>query len=350
MPGPVKISPKVRAALAARPLSHRGGAFAELHGQCKDALLRLGKSKHVILLMGSGTAANAMVAQELKKLPGRGLVLANGEFGARLAAQGARAGLDFDTHRVAWGGAFAFEGVREKLRGKSWLWLAHCETSTGAVNLDARLAAHCKAQNIKLCLDSVSALGNQEVDFSGVYLASGVSGKGLCAVPGVAMVFYNHAPKPARTGLDYLDLAVYHGAAGVPFTFSSNLLAALRAALSATDYTRKFARNARHAARVGEWLAANKLRTPLTHAQQADYVWTLALPKRISSPALGVRLEQNGVFVNHRNRYLARRNWIQIALMGVCGTKELAAALDIFGREMGRGFSTRGFATPEITG
>ena len=189
LPGPVKVSPRVMAALAAKPFSHRNDAFSKLHGECRERLLRLAKSKHVALLMGSGTAANAVVAQELKKVRGKGLILATGEFGARLASQGQKAGLDFDTLAAKWGHAFALEKIKARLRGKAWVWLAHCETSTGAVNLDEELAAHCKARNIKLCLDSVSAFGNQEVDFSDVYLASSASGKGLRGLPGIAMVF-----------------------------------------------------------------------------------------------------------------------------------------------------------------
>jgi len=329
LPGPIRISPQVRRALAAQPFSHRGDRFGTVHDHCKDLLLRLGKSRHVALLVGSGTAANAVVAQELKKVPGKGLVLVNGEFGARLASQGAKAGLDFDPYVLAWGKTFALENITERLRGKSWVWLTHCETSTGVINLDARLAAYCKAQKIRLCLDSVSALGNQDVDFADIYLASSASGKGLCAVPGIAMVFYNHEPRPAQTEADYLDLAVYHGATGVPFTFPSNLLCALHTALLTTDYQRKFAQNARHAARMTAWLAANHLHTPVD-AQQADYVWTIVIPKSMSSVALGNRLEKNGVLINYKSRYLAQNNWVQIALMGIVREKELTAGLGIF--------------------
>jgi len=333
LPGPVAISGKVRSALAADAFSHRSEAFAKIHAQCRQALLKLGKSRHVALLMGSGTAANAVVAQELKKLPGKGLILSNGEFGARLISQARKAGLDFDAHAVDWGRAFSFEEIGRMLRGKSWLWLAHCETSTGAMNLDPRLIAHCQSLGVKLCLDSVSSIGNQEVDFSDIYLASGSSGKGLCSFAGIAMVFYNHEPQPARNGYDYLDLAVYHHAASVPFTFSSNLLNALCTALLTTDHAKKFRQNARHALQVRQFLAANGLHTPLT-AAQADYIWTIALPKTIHSLTLGAALEENGVRIHYRNRYLLENNWIQLAFMGACGAKEVCAALNLLEREL----------------
>jgi aspartate aminotransferase-like enzyme len=333
LPGPVKISPRVRTALGATAFSHRSETFNRLYEQCTEMLLRLGKSRHVVLLMGSGTAANAMVAQELKKLSARGLILSNGEFGERLINQGARAGLDFDRYTLNWGEVFAFEEIKKRLKNKSWLWLAQCETSVGVLNLDEQLVTYCKAKNIKLCLDSVSSFGNQEVDFSDIYLASSSSGKGLCSFAGIAMVFYNHEPKRAQSGCDYLDLALYHGVASVPFTFSSNLLNALSVALLTTDYRKKFAQNAKYASRVTEWLAANGLHT-LSKAQQADYIWTIAIPETIPSSMLGAHLEKHGVLIHYKNRYLLENNWIQMALMGVCNAKEVSVGLDVFGREL----------------
>ena len=341
LPGPVKISTRVRAALAAKTMSHRSEAFSRLHEQSEKELLRLGKSKYVAMLVGSGTAANAVIAQELKKLSGRGLILANGEFGARLIHQGKNAGLDFDDLAVTWGEAFAWEDIEKRLQNKSWLWLTHCETSVGAINLDARLVAYCKERGIKLCLDSVSAFCNQDVDFSDVYLASSASGKGLCSFSGVALVFYNHEPQRAPNGVDYLDLAVYHEAASVPFTFSFNLLNALHTALLVTNYPKKIRRNVKYASQIAACLAANGLHTPLAATmdsqvggQQADYIWTIALPEGVSSQTLGDRLEKIGVWIHYKNRYLLENNWIQIALMGVCNAGEVAIGLSEFEREL----------------
>jgi len=333
LPGPVTISRQVRAAFAMDAFSHRSDAFDRLYNQCKEALLNITKSRSVALLMGSGTAANAVVAQELKKLPGKGLILSNGEFGTRLIHQGEKAGLNFDTHVQNWGQQFAFEKIQELLYGTSWLWLTHCETSTGAMNLEPRLIAHCKSLGIKLCLDSVSAIGNQEVDFSDIYLASGTSGKGLSSFTGISMVFYNHEPQYSLNAHDYLDLAVYHNAANVPFTFSSNLLNALCTALLTTDYAKKFRQNAKHALQVRKLLAANGLHTPLS-APQVDYIWTIALPEKISSLALGTALEKKGVHIHYRNRYLLENNWIQLAFMGACSTKQVSTGLSMLEREL----------------
>ena len=82
----------------------------------------------------------------------------------------------------------------------------------------------------------MSAIGAVPVDLDGVLLASGASGKALGAFPGLSMVFYagNVRPEPARLPR-YLDLGYYAQKDGVPFTHSSNLVAALDAALARFD-------------------------------------------------------------------------------------------------------------------
>jgi len=50
--------------------------------------------------------------------------------------------------------------------------------------------------------------------------------------PGVAMAFYHQNVPPAADQLPrYLDLGLYAQQEGIPFTFSSNLLHALHAAV-----------------------------------------------------------------------------------------------------------------------
>jgi len=60
-----------------------------------------------------------------------------------------------------------------------WLWATACETSTGILNDVAMLKSLCAGRGVKLCLDGISAIGVGAGDLGGVYLASGVSSKGL---------------------------------------------------------------------------------------------------------------------------------------------------------------------------
>ena len=121
-----------------------------------------------------------------------------------------------------------------------WIWAVHCETSTGMLN-DIDMLKKLSAQHeILLCLDCISSIGNTNVDLQDVYLASGVSSKGLASFAGLSMVFYNHQPKPPQKNLpSYIDLHKYVASNGIPFTISSNLICALRASLKNLDIDKK---------------------------------------------------------------------------------------------------------------
>src|SRR5690606_29129686 len=122
-----------------------------------------------------------------------------------------------------------------------WIWCAHCETSTGVLNdLDA-LRELCAESGAKLCLDCISSIGTIPVNLSGVFLASCSSGKGLRGYPGISMVFHHHSVASRPDCLPrYLDLGYYCEQQGVPFTFSSNLLHALHAAIRHVEWERRF--------------------------------------------------------------------------------------------------------------
>lgn len=335
LPGPVGIKPAVQAAMAAPAVWHRSKDFLHLYTQTKEKLLQLAQSRHVCLLQGSGTLANAVISQEIKKLGTRGLIVSNGEFGSRLIQQAAQAGLSFESYSLDWGQRFDPNVMATLLVEKDWLWLTQCETSTGALNLEGWLTRHCKDRGIKLCLDSISAVGCMPVDFSDVYLASCASGKGLESYAGIAMVFYNHVPQPVQNGHSYLDLFTYHEVHNPPFTFSSNLLCALHMALHSTDYSAKHARNARHAAKLEQWLAQTGLHTPLVGTQRAGHVWTVALPPNMCASALGQQLEEKGIALHYKNAYLMENNWFQMALMCNHSQKDISTALDTIAATLG---------------
>jgi aspartate aminotransferase-like enzyme len=210
--------------------------------------------------------------------------------------------------------------VREKLAGRSayaWLWCAHCETSTGILaDLDA-LKTICKVRGVKLCLDCISTIGTLPVDLTGVYLASCSSGKGLRAYPGLTMVFYHHEVTPAPDKLPrYLDLGYYAMENGIPFTFSSNLLHALHAAVKRVDWERRFVQTANLSAGLRLRLAEMGLELIGHGADTSPAVITIALPPEMNSLKIGEAMQEAGYLLSCNSEYLRRKNWIQICLMG----------------------------------
>src|ERR1043166_4197342 len=213
LPGPVSVHKQVREAFEQLPESHRGEDFAKTFCETKQLLTDLAGSRQVEIFLGSGTLANDVVAAQLSLLRKRGLVLSNGEFGDRLIDHAKRAGLHFATLTAAWGETLdlgAFERALEASPETGWVWLTHCETSTGVLNDLAAIKKICATRKIKLCVDCISSLGMVPVDLDGIYLATSVSGKALASYPGLSMVFYHHDLGPANGQCPrYLDLTYY---------------------------------------------------------------------------------------------------------------------------------------------
>lgn len=320
LPGPVAVRREVRRAFEQAPESHRGDSFKADFQNTKAMLCDLTNAGGVELLLGSGTLANDVVAAQLSLLPGTGIVLSNGEFGLRLVDHARRFKLRFDHLEFSWGEPLDLAVVREKfgpLASPTWLWCAHCETSTGVLNDVATLKTLCAQHGVKLCLDAISSLGTLPVDLAGVHLASGASGKGLRAYAGVAMVFYHHPPQPAGDQLPrYLDLGFYAERDGLPFTFSSNLLHALNAAVRGVDWRKRYSEIQETSTALRTKLLALNFALVGGATRTSPAVVTLALPPELNSVTVGKLMQEAGFRLSYNSEYLQRRNWIQICLMG----------------------------------
>lgn len=347
LPGPVSLSATVRAAFAEEPLSHRSEQFASLFAETKARLRQMTGSSRVEIMMGSGTLANDVVGAQLSLLPGRGVVLANGEFGERLMDHASRLDLRFDAIQISWGDVFSLDDVADTLARSpdiGWLWAVHCETSTGVLNDVGAIRRLTATKGVRLCLDCISSIGASPVDLTGVYLASGVSGKGLAAFPGLSFVFSDHEVGLASSRIPrYLDLGAYAASDGVPYTISSNLVSALHAALGESATSERFVEIAALSARLRSGLtqAGFGLVSPSDHTAPA--VLTIALPPQLESNAIGAALRDAGYLVSYQSRYLIDRNWIQICLMGADPCPErIAPIVDLLSRVVSAAVGTAG--------
>lgn len=333
LPGPVPISAEVQAAFERPPAYHRDGRFGRVFCSTKARLCALTGAERVEVLLGSGTLANDLVAGQLSLLGTPGVVASNGEFGERLIDHATRMRLDVSPVRFAWGARLEPDRIEPVIHatGARWLWAVVSETSTGMLNdLQAlkQLAARC---DLALCLDCVSAIGAVPLDLGGVFLASGASGKALAALPGLSFVLYSHDVRPEPLRLPrYLDLGYYAAKGGVPFTHSSNLVAALDAALARFTGPEPWAEIARRSAWFRSRLRALGMPILVGDRDATPAVVTVPLAAPESAAALGDWLEQQGLLVAYQSEYLAQRNWLQIGMMGHCTIdhlERLAAAL-----------------------
>jgi aspartate aminotransferase-like enzyme len=335
LPGPVAIRREVRRAFEQAPESHRADSFMKDFSATRRLLCDLVHAGNVQLLAGSGTLANDAVGAQLSLERSRGIVLSNGEFGCRLIDQARRFRLDFQAIEFPWGAPLDLGAVRRALEGApaGWLWCAHCETSTGVLNDLSALKSLCSEFQVRLCLDCISSIGTLPLDLTGVFLASGSSGKGLRSYPGLSMVFHEHeiAPEPERLPR-YLDLGYCAQQQGVPFTFSSNLLHALHAAIKHVDWERRFADMADLSAFLRSELAALGFELVGSQAGLSPAVITIALPKEMDSVKTGALIQEAGYLLSCNSGYLRGRNWIQICLMGECTREKVVSLLNAMKR------------------
>jgi aspartate aminotransferase-like enzyme len=360
LPGPVAIRREVRRAFEQAPESHRADSFKKDFASARQILCELVRARNVGLFMGSGTLANDVIAGQLSLLGGHGLILSNGEFGERLMDQAWRFNLKFDALKFEWGKPLDLALVEKKYFGElhvpsgsagvspadsssrlptrrqdagapsdapSWVWCTHCETSTGILADLAALKEICARHGTKLCLDCISTIGTMPVDLTGAYLASGSSGKGLRAYPGLSMVFYHHdVPAEPEKLPRYLDLGFSLQHDGTPFTFSSNLLHALHAAVKRVNWERRFAETVEWSTWLREQLMEMGFNLVGNDALVSPAVITLALPPDMNSTKIGEAMQETGYLLSCNSEYLRRKNWIQVCLMGEC-TREKVVAL-----------------------
>src|SRR5262245_43680853 len=78
LPGPVPISPEVRAALSREPVSHRDGEFQDAFRRTSERLCALTNANHAQILLGSGTLANDVIGGQISLLDNPGVVVSNG--------------------------------------------------------------------------------------------------------------------------------------------------------------------------------------------------------------------------------------------------------------------------------
>jgi aspartate aminotransferase-like enzyme len=340
LPGPVAMHASVITAFHAAPASCRTPEFVEAFQEVRRALCALTGARHVQILMGPGTAANDAIAAELSLERGPGLVLSNGAFGERLIDHGRRFGLEFHTLERPWGttlGGGELEEALSTLPAVRWVWGVHGETSTGVLNdLDSWKQVTAR-RGIALCVDAISTIGNAPLDLGGVALASASSGKGLAAFPGLAMVFHDAPPHaPAGALPRFLDLGYYAAQEGVPFTISSNLVAALGAAVQRAGRVEHFAQLQARSTQLRRGLRAAGLE-PVATDDAFHAVTTVVVPPPLDGQRVGRALEDAGFALHYRTAPLRARNWIQVCLMGEArSASDVGALLRALRRATGR--------------
>lgn len=196
-PGPVNVHPEVERASVEFALCHREEEFSELLDHTRALALEVAGIKDVtsfsaVVVTGSGTAGNEAVLSSAVPRDGRVLVLANGEFGERLAHISAVYHPNTVTQRHEWGAPIDLARLEETLSEHRFdlVVMVHHETSTGFLNPAAEVGALCHRHQTRFFVDAVSSYSADLLDLEAAHVSymTTSSGKAIGAYPGLALV------------------------------------------------------------------------------------------------------------------------------------------------------------------
>ena len=221
IPGPVEISPAVRAAYEGPPPGHLAPDLIEAFGSVVERMRRVWKAPaeaQPFVVAGSGTLAMEIAASNLLGPDRRALVVNTGYFSQRMAEILRRYGVDASLVGTTPGAAVSLDEIEARLKSApvDAVFVTHVDTSTG-VRMDAQaVAGLAHASGAMTVVDGVCATGAEALDMSDgsvdVYLTG--SQKALGLPPGLALLVMGPRALEARRSLReappmYLDIEAW---------------------------------------------------------------------------------------------------------------------------------------------
>jgi len=314
-PGPVNVSPRVRAALAVPDCCHRETEYFDVQDAIRaqlPAVFGAPASEYTaVLLTGSGTAmVEAMIASAVPQ-GGRLLVVRNGVYGQRIGQMAAAHGIACDAIAAPLVERPDPGSVDRALARARYdaLAIVHHETTTGLLNDLAPIAAVARARRVRLLVDAVSSLGGDRFDFPSWApdAVACTANKCVQGLPGMSFALVRREFMEAMRALPertvYLHLPRHHleqERSSTPFTPAVQIACALRAAveeLAEETVPGRIARYARAAAIVRDGLEAVGLSILIAPALRSNTLTTFKLPLGLSYATLHDVLKREGFVI-----------------------------------------------------
>lgn len=346
-PGPVTLTPAVRAALGAGDWCHREPEFAALTRHLNERLVAIHgplDGFRAVTLAGSGTAAVEAMLASFAPASSATLVVANGVYGERMGAMLRAQGRPHRVLTHAWTAApdpgaitAALDDVANGGDGPPLTHLAvvHHETTTGRLNdLDA-IGRLCRERGLTLLLDAVSSFGAERIEGEAWNLGAlaATANKCLHGAPGLSFVLARRDLFEASgegCGSVYLDLRRYYEAQHrdgfSPFTLPVQVAFALDAALA--EHAAGGGWEARRqvylerAARIGRALAGAGVQPLIPPEESSAVLRAWCLPEGRGYAELHDALRDDG-FVIYAGQGDLARSIFRIAHMGDIRPDEL---------------------------
>ena len=348
IPGPVMVADRVMAAMGKPLVDHRGPEYAALLGRIAEGMKPIfGTTNDVVLLGASGTggleAAVASLFRRTARLLGH-LAAPIGVFGKRLIAIAQTIGATVDVLETADGAAVDPQALRAKLAAAEskrydGILLTHNETSTGAQNDMAALAAVTKPYGALVVVDSVSGLAASEfrMDDWGFDIVVAASQKALAAPPGIAMVAVSErawakmdAPGSTAFSLDLRRGREFAKQGQTPWTPPVSIAFALDAALALYDEEgaeRVWARHARYARAIRAAAGALGLRVFSQEGAHSGTVVAIEAPAGVDVAALRATLrDERGIVMGGGQAHLKGKIF-RMGTMGAISETDVLGAI-----------------------
>jgi aspartate aminotransferase-like enzyme len=343
LPGPTDVPERVRKALAAPVVNHRGPEFRAIMARVQELLHpMLGTSNPVLLYASSGTGMMEASLVNVLSVGDRVLVGAHGQFGERFAAIAAALGAHVDTLDFAWGTRIAPAAVEARLAAADYraVVVVHNESSTAVTTDLAPLGALLRNRPTLLIADSVSGLGGLEMrqDEWGVDIVVSASQKCLMCPPGLGLASLsdkaweavNRGPGLPRFYWDFRKARASVEKSETPFTAPVALIAGLCEALEMIHeegLPQVLARHRRLSAALREGCAALGLSSFGQPDAFSPTVVALNVPEGLDGTAIVRRMyERRGsVIAGSRNKLQGKV--IRIGVMGNCHESDVATDL-----------------------
>ncbi|QWQ39393.1 aminotransferase class V-fold PLP-dependent enzyme [Gemella sp. zg-570] len=340
LPGPVDLSNEVLEKLHKKLYSHRSKEFVNLAENTVEKLKRILSVKNVTILHGSGTLANESIfAQLTERKLGKGIILANGEFGKRLINQAKRHDLYFETYSVDFGESFDLDYLLNEIKNNNYkyIYLVHHETSVGILNNLHEITDIARENNLVIAVDAISAAGAIKYDYSNVDYVACSSGKALCSVAGLAIVGHNTELLDLSSESLYLDLSYANKNLSIPFTQPSLLMESLNMALDNFKNDNVYFDILKRYKYMKDKLEKINLSImKVKESEQSPIIITVIIPNNISSKNIGDSLAINNIFIHYNSKYLVEKNLLQFSFINkYTNFEEIDYTVDILNEMIG---------------
>jgi 2-aminoethylphosphonate-pyruvate transaminase len=329
------VSDRVRQALLRPDMCHRVPDFEKIVRNIQRNLLNVFKANDdytILLITGSGTAANETVISSYFSPEDEVLLVNNGQFGGRLEELLKIHGVKTTIIRYDWGTSAEIADIEDRLKqntGITTIMMVFHETSTSIINPVNQVGELAHRYGKKYIVDGVSAVGGEDVNVfrDHIDFCTSSSNKCLASLPGVGIICAKKSELEKtmnnRIRVAYLNLHRLYKMSETlhqtPNTPSVTMFLALEAAverLLEEGLENQISRYKRCARIIRRGVSEMGMKLLADNQVASNTVTSVFLPEKILMDEFIGKMEAKGFTLYPGKDDLKERNMFQIANMG----------------------------------